>query len=129
MEPANKPPVNPGKVRQQKDQTEIEFLPDADAIERGPLPRFVQLTLHLLVLTLVGFIVWASVSPIDKVVIAHGRLVNPLPNIVLQPLDTSIIQSIDVRVGQIVRKGQLLATLDPPSAQPMKASCASVSTA
>jgi len=113
MEPANKPPVNPGKVRQQKDQTEIDFLPDADAIERGPLPRFVQLTLHLLVLTLVGFIVWASVSPIDKVVIAHGRLVNPLPNIVLQPLDTSIIQSIDVRVGQIVRKGQLLATLDP----------------
>lgn len=113
MEPANKPPVNPAKVRQQKDQTEIEFLPDADAIERGPLPRFVQLTLHLLVLTLVGFIIWASVSPIDKVVIAHGRLVNPLPNIVLQPLDTSIIQSIDVRVGQIVRKGQLLATLDP----------------
>lgn len=117
MEPANQPPVNPaakpGKVRQQKDQTEIEFLPDADAIERGPLPRFVQLTLHLLVLALVGFIIWASVSPVDKVVIAHGRLVNPLPNIVLQPLDTSIIQSIDVRVGQIVKKGQLLATLDP----------------
>ena len=109
MEPANKPSLS----RRPKDQTEIDFLPDADAIERGPLPRFVQLTLHLLVLTLVGFIVWASVSPIDKVVIAHGRLVNPLPNIVLQPLDTSIIQSIDVRVGQIVKKGQLLATLDP----------------
>jgi len=117
MEPANQPPVTPsakrGRFRKQKDQTEIEFLPDADAIERGPLPRFVQLTLHLLVLTLVGFIVWASVSPIDKVVIAHGRLVNPLPNIVVQPLDTSIIQSIDVRVGQVVKKGQVLATLDP----------------
>jgi hemolysin D len=109
MEPANQPPL----TRRKKDQTEIDFLPDADAIERGPLPRFVQLTLHLLVLTLVGFIIWASVSPVDKVVIAHGRLVNPLPNIVLQPLDTSIIQSIDVRVGQVVKKGQLLATLDP----------------
>jgi HlyD family secretion protein len=110
MEPANKPPLI---RRKKKEQTEIEFLPDADAIERGPLPRFVQLTLHLLVLTLVGFIIWASVSPVDKVVIAHGRLVNPLPNIVVQPLDTSIIQSIDVRVGQVVKKGQLLATLDP----------------
>ncbi|MET0322224.1 MAG: HlyD family type I secretion periplasmic adaptor subunit [Duganella sp.] len=109
MEPANQSPL----TRRKKDQTEIDFLPDADAIERGPLPRFVQLTLHLLVLTLVGFIIWASVSPVDKVVIAHGRLVNPLPNIVLQPLDTSIIQSIDVRVGQVVKKGQLLATLDP----------------
>jgi len=39
-------------------------------------------------------------------------LVNPLPNIVVQPLETSIIQTIDVRVGQIVKKGDPLATLD-----------------
>jgi HlyD family secretion protein len=32
---------------------------------------------------------------------------------VVQPLETSIIQSINVRVGQIVKKGQVLATLDP----------------
>jgi HlyD family secretion protein len=53
------------------------------------------------------------VSPLEKIVIAHGKLVNPLPNIAVQPLDTSIIQSIDVRVGQVVKKGQVLATLDP----------------
>jgi HlyD family secretion protein len=111
MEPANKSPLS--FKRRGKDETEIEFLPDADAIERGPLPKFVRLTLHLLLLVFVSFIVWACVSPVDKVVIAHGRLVNPLPNIVVQPLDTSIIQSIEVRVGQIVKKGQVLATLDP----------------
>jgi HlyD family secretion protein len=111
MEPANKPPVN--LKRGKKDETEIEFLPDADAIERDPLPKFVRLTLHVLLGAFVFFIIWAFVSPIDKVVIAHGKLVNPLPNIVVQPLDTSIIQSIEVRVGQIVKKGQVLATLDP----------------
>ncbi|HWW69473.1 MAG TPA: HlyD family type I secretion periplasmic adaptor subunit [Duganella sp.] len=111
MEPANKSPLS--FKRRGKDETEIEFLPDADAIERGPLPRFVRLTLHVMLLAFVCFIVWASVSPVEKVVIAHGRLVNPLPNIVVQPLDTSIIQSIEVRVGQIVKKGQVLATLDP----------------
>lgn len=109
MEPANKSPLS---FRRKKDETEIEFLPDADAIERGPLPRFVQLTLHLLLLGFASFIIWASLSSIDKVVVAHGRLVNPLPNIVMQPFDTSIIQSIDVRVGQVVKKGQVLATLD-----------------
>ncbi|TFW29436.1 HlyD family type I secretion periplasmic adaptor subunit [Duganella callida] len=111
MEPANKSPLN--FKRGKKDETEIEFLPDADAIERGPLPRSVRLVLHLLLLAFVVFIVWASVSPVEKIVIAHGKLVNPLPNIVVQPLDTSIIKSIDVRVGQIVKKGQVLATLDP----------------
>jgi HlyD family secretion protein len=111
MEPANKSPVS--RARRAKDETEVEFLPDADAIERGPLPRFVRITLHVLLLAFAAFIVWASLSPIDQIVIAHGKLVNPLPNIVVQPLDTSIIQSIDVRVGQVVRKGQVLATLDP----------------
>ncbi|MBL8485972.1 MAG: HlyD family type I secretion periplasmic adaptor subunit, partial [Rhodocyclaceae bacterium] len=42
-----------------------------------------------------------------------GRLVTPLPNLVIQPLETSLIQAIDVRVGQVVRKGQRLAALDP----------------
>jgi HlyD family secretion protein len=111
MEPANKSPVN--FKRRAKDETEIEFLPDADAIERGPLPKFVRITLHVLLGAFATFILWASVSPVEKIVVAHGRLVNPLPNIVVQPLDTSIIQSIDVRVGQVVKKGQVLATLDP----------------
>ncbi len=105
------------KRRRAKDETEIDFLPDADAIERSPLPRYVRSTLHMLALALLCFIVWASLSQVEKVVLAKGRLVNPLPNIVVQPLETSIIQRIEVRVGQVVKKGQLLATLDPTFAQ------------
>src|SRR5471032_334548 len=116
MEPANKPPVSK-KRRRGADLTEVDFLPDADAIERGPLPRFVRLTLHVLALALFAFIVWASLSRVEKVVTARGRLVNPQQNIVVQPLETSIIQRIDVQAGQIVKKGQVLATLDPTFAQ------------
>jgi HlyD family secretion protein len=93
--------------------TEIDFLPDADEIERRPLPRQARITLHVVAAALVSFLLWATFSDIDLVVVAHGRLVTPLPNIVVQPLDTSIIQSIDVRSGQIVKKGERLATLDP----------------
>lgn len=99
------------------DQTAIEFLPDADEIERRPLPRAARITLHLLVAALVSFLVWASVSQVDLIVTARGRLVTPLPNIVVQPLETSIIQSIVVKPGQVVRKGDRLATLDPTFTQ------------
>jgi HlyD family secretion protein len=34
----------------------------------------------------------------------------------VQPIETSIIRSIDVRVGQVVKKGERLATLDPTDA-------------
>ncbi|MGB9992635.1 HlyD family type I secretion periplasmic adaptor subunit [Pseudoduganella rhizocola] len=113
MEPTDKPPVKSGP----RGRTEIDFLPDADAIERAPLPRYIRSTLHLLVLALVLFIVWASFSKVEKVVIAHGRLVNPQQNVVVQPLETSIVQSINVRPGQVVRKGEVLAMLDPTFAQ------------
>jgi HlyD family secretion protein len=93
-------------------RTVVEYLPDADEIERSPVPRFAQVTLHVLVLGLAAFAVWATLSKVDQVVIAQGRLVNPLPNVVVQPLETAVVQSVDVRVGQIVRKGDRLAALD-----------------
>jgi hemolysin D len=95
------------------DKTAIDFLPDADEIERRPLPPMARITVHLLVATLVSFFAWAWISEVDLIVTARGRLVTPLPNIVVQPLETSIVQTIDVRAGQVVRKGDRLATLDP----------------
>ena len=98
---------------QDKSATVVEFLPDADEIERTPLPKSAQITLHVLLLTLATFTVWAIISQLDRVVTATGRLITPLPNIVVQPLETAIIQNIHVRIGQLVKKDQLLATLDP----------------
>lgn len=111
MEPADKSSLK--KKKAAPAETAVEFLADADEIERRPLPRVAQLTVHLLGVLLLAFLIWASVSETDLIVTARGRLITPLPNIVVQPLDTSIVQSIDVRVGQVVKKGERLATLDP----------------
>ena len=116
MEPANQPPVKRQRswpwARRKGGKTVIEYLPDADEIERSPVPRLAQTTLHVLLACLLSFAAWASFSQLDKVVVAQGRLVNPLPNVVVQPLETSIVQSINVRVGQVVKKGDALAALD-----------------
>lgn len=114
MEPTNKSYL--AKVRtllEGNSATVVEFLPDADEIERSPLPRVAQITLQVLLATLVSFLLWASFSEIDQVVVARGRLVTPLPNILVQPLETGVVLSLDVRVGQVVKKGERLATLDP----------------
>src|ERR1700722_2971330 len=55
----------------------------------------------------------AAVVPIDMVVTSRGRVVAIQPTIVVQPLETAIIRAINVREGQIVRAGQVLAQLDP----------------
>ena len=118
MEPTNKSPLGRWfKRKPPREQVALDFLADADEMERAPLPPMTRITIHALALALVVFAIWANVSKVERVVVAHGRLVNPAPNVVLQPLETAIVKRIDVRPGQVVKKGDTLATLDPTFAQ------------
>ena len=55
----------------------------------------------------------AFTFPIDRVVTTMGKVVATESNVVVQPLETSIVRSINVQEGQLVHKGDLLAQLDP----------------
>jgi HlyD family secretion protein len=55
----------------------------------------------------------AGLIPVDRVVTARGIVVSKAPTILVQPLETAIVRSIDVREGQHVQAGQILARLDP----------------
>jgi hemolysin D len=91
----------------------VDFLPDADEIERTPIARGIPVTLYALLSLFVLMVLWAALAEVDMVVSTKGRLVSTTPNIVIQPIETAQIDSLDVTVGQVVRKGQVLATLDP----------------
>jgi HlyD family secretion protein len=88
--------------------------PDIEgAIDAETVPRSGQWTIRLLALFVVAMLVVLTVAKVDHVVSSvSGKMVTMEPSTVLQALDTSIIKSIDVREGQRVEKGQLLATLD-----------------
>ena len=89
------------------------FLSEAEAIEKQPLPIVARVTLYLLFALLVVAAIWASVARVDRIVVGRGKLITTTPTIVVQPLEPSMIRSIDVQVGQIVKKGAQLATFDP----------------
>jgi len=71
----------------------------------------------LVVALIVAGVTWASLSSVDSIVTAQGKLITPSSNLVVQPLETSVIREINVKVGDIVRRGQTLATLDPTFSQ------------
>lgn len=95
----------------------LEFQPDAIEVEEAPPPRVAFLTLYAIFASIVCFFSWAAVAEIDRVVAAGGRVITTRPHIVLQPLETSLVRLINVRPGDTVRKGDILATLDPTFAE------------
>ncbi|WP_172123500.1 MULTISPECIES: HlyD family type I secretion periplasmic adaptor subunit [unclassified Devosia] len=90
-----------------------DFQTDAIALEERRPPITARLTLYLVATAIGAGVFWASVSRIDQIVVAPGKLTTSQPTLVVQPFETSIVQSIAVKPGDVVRKGQLLATLDP----------------
>ncbi|CAK0777911.1 Membrane fusion protein (MFP) family protein [Azospirillaceae bacterium] len=91
----------------------LNFLTDADEIEQRPLPPSMRSTLYLVVGLMITALLWASLSSIDRVVVARGKLMTTADTIVVQPLETAVVRSLDVKIGQIVTKGSRLASLDP----------------
>jgi hemolysin D len=94
-----------------------EFQSDAIEVENRAPPRIARVTLYCtlaLILTAIG---WAAGSQVDMIVTAQGKLVTTRPNLVVQPLETSVIREIHVKPGDRVNQGDLLATLDPTFSQ------------
>lgn len=94
-----------------------EFQSDAVEIEHQMPPRLARLTLYCVLALIIAAVVWASVSQVDTIVTAQGKLITLRPNIVVQPLETSVIREIHVKPGDRVNRGDVLATLDPTFSQ------------
>jgi len=91
----------------------IDFQSDARKIEERRPPWVARATLYVLVAVVLTVVTFGAIAKVDRIVVAQGKLVTSASTIVVQPLETSVVRSLDVRVGDIVRKGETLATLDP----------------
>jgi len=91
----------------------LEFQWPSTAIANAPVPRSARGVVWMVTSMVAVLIAAAGVIPVDQVVTARGVVVSQSPTILVQPLDTAIVRSIDVREGDRVRAGDLLARLDP----------------
>ncbi len=91
----------------------LEFQSPSTAIIGTPVPKLARNTAWVISTMFAALVAAAALIPVDEVVTATGEVVSRSPTLVLQPLDTSIVRSIDVHVGEQVRAGQVLARLDP----------------
>jgi HlyD family secretion protein len=94
-----------------------QFQSDAIEVEERAPPRIARLTLYSVVALISAAVIWASVSHVDMIVTAQGKLITTRSNLVVQPLETSLIREIRVRAGDVVNRGDVLATLDPTFSQ------------
>lgn len=105
----------PKKLSRSERRTEeliIEFQSDSVEIERGPPPRIALLTTWMLLVLFAVGIAYASFAHVDRDVSVSGELVTTAQQVVIQPYETAVIRSIRVQVGDVVHKGEVLATLD-----------------
>ncbi len=95
----------------------LEFQSPSTIILEAPPKRIARNTIWVIAALVVTMLLIAEFMPMDMEVVADGQVISRAPTIELEPLETSIVRSIDVHVGQVVRAGQVVATLDPTEAQ------------
>jgi len=90
--------------------------PTAEIIARH-YPFKERSALYVAVALVLAVFVFISVVRLDRVVAAKGRVVPTGGTLTVQPHDKAIINRVLVSVGDVVKKGQVLATCDPTFAQ------------
>jgi HlyD family secretion protein len=91
----------------------LEFQSPTAAVIAERVPVSGRLTIWVIAAAILSSIGVMGFYSVDRVVTVPGKVVAKIPNLVVQPLETSIVRQISVREGQLVHAGDMLARLDP----------------
>lgn len=91
----------------------LSFQPDLDEIIEAAPPHAMRSVHYFIVSLFAALVLIASLVKVEIVVSGAGHLTTEVPPVVLQPMERAIIRDIKVKVGDAVKKGQVLADLDP----------------
>jgi hemolysin D len=91
---------------------ELEFLPAILEIQETPPLSMSRYILWTIMLFFIISILWATISEVDIVGVAQGKIVPSGRVKIIQPLETGVVRSILVHEGELVQQGQPLIELD-----------------
>jgi membrane fusion protein, adhesin transport system len=105
--------VKPGKVLPTLDRREdIEFMGEtAAAALQGP-PVYSHVLIWGSVAFVAVFIAWAAFATLGETTVGEGKVIPSSQVQVVQNLEGGIVSDIKVRVGDVVRKNQVLMLID-----------------
>ena len=91
----------------------LEFELPTEALIEVPVKPAARNILWTIVSAIFACMAVSALFPMDMVVTGSGRVVSLRATNVVQPLETAIVRAINVREGQKVHAGEVLARLDP----------------
>ena len=94
------------------------------ALHGGDVPRASRVV-WVAVLALLALLVWASLFKLDEVTTGTGKVVPTSKEQIVQSLEGGIVSQLNVREGDVVQAGQVLARLDPTRVEATVAESAS----
>jgi hemolysin D len=114
------PPKLPALRRRPDSVGEVigAFESDTVAVFVQTAPGNRHIVLYVLSIMLILFVVLASIVKLDIVVTSVAAYIMPTGGeLYVDPLDQGIVRQVNVKAGEVVKKGQTLATLDPTFTQ------------
>jgi len=95
----------------------LEYQSPSAALIARPVSAVSHYTIWVIALMFAAAMAMITLVPIARVVGASGKVAAVTGNLMVQPLDVSLVRAINVKDGQIVHAGDVLAELDPTFAQ------------
>ncbi|WP_173911881.1 HlyD family type I secretion periplasmic adaptor subunit [Acinetobacter sp. Marseille-Q1618] len=86
--------------------------PSALRFSEPPLPK-VSFVIWIVAIGLAAFIVWACMFKLEEVSTGTGKVIPSSKEQTIQSLDGGVVTKLEVKEGDIVEKGQILAQIDP----------------
>ena len=81
-----------------------DFQPDAIELENHEPPLSMHFAWFIIIAVIVFLTIWASLTHVDKIVSAEGKITTIRPPITMKPLDRTTIRKVCVKVGQRVKR-------------------------
>ncbi|OTG63845.1 secretion protein HlyD [Acinetobacter silvestris] len=86
--------------------------PSAMHFSEPPLPKS-TFVIWIVAIGLLAFILWACFFKLEEVSTGTGKVIPSSKEQTIQSLDGGVLTSLEVKEGDIVQKGQILAQIDP----------------
>ena len=90
----------------------LEFLPAVLEIQDVPPSPIGRAILWTIMLVFASAVAWSSLSHVDIVAVAPGKIIPSGHSKTIQPFETGVITAIHLQDGQVVKQGEVLIELD-----------------